>query len=183
MAVPCPHRNLVAEWNTRSAPCSNGRSHGGDVEHVQAGIAQRFSEQHLGSGPDRSAPGVVVARIDEGGLDTETFERVAQQILRAAVQGARGDNVRAGAGNRGQSQVHGSLAAGGGNAGHAAFERRDAFLQHRIGRVRNARIDMARAFHVEQRSGVVGVLEGERGGEIDRGGTGAGSRVWRCAGM
>ncbi len=25
MTVPCPPRNLVAEWTTMSAPCSNGR--------------------------------------------------------------------------------------------------------------------------------------------------------------
>ena len=67
MATPWPPRNLVAEWYSRSAPSSNGFIRYGvvnvastssgtlacvrdlgdrrDVEHVEAGIAERFAEQ------------------------------------------------------------------------------------------------------------------------------------------
>jgi hypothetical protein len=119
------------------------RGHARDVEHVQARIAQRFAEQHLGLGADRGAPGVEVARVDEGGLDAEALQGIGQQVVRAAVQGARGHDVRAGAGDGGQAQVHRGLAAGGGDAGHAALERGDAFFEHGVGRVRDARIDVA----------------------------------------
>jgi hypothetical protein len=50
------------------------RGHARDVEHVQARIAQRFGEQHLGVRADRGAPGVEVARVDEGGLDAEALQ-------------------------------------------------------------------------------------------------------------
>jgi hypothetical protein len=71
--VPWPQRNLVAEWKTRSAPCSKGcisqgvvkvrvhqqrhagvvrdGGHRGDVQHVQARVAQRLAEQQPGLGP------------------------------------------------------------------------------------------------------------------------------------
>ncbi len=159
------------------------RGHVRDVEHVEAGVAEGFGEQHLGIRPDRGAPGVEVARIDEGGLDAEALQRVGQQVVRAAVQRARRHDVRAGAGDGGQAEVHGGLAAGDGDAGHAAFQRGDAFFQHRVGRVRNARIDVAGALHVEQRGGVVGILENEGRGQVDRRGARAGGRVGRRAGV
>ena len=87
MTTPWPERNLVAEWKTRSAPCSNGRmrygvvnvestssgkpcvvrdvGHARNVEHVEPGIAERLAEQQPRLGPDRRAPRVDVARIDE----------------------------------------------------------------------------------------------------------------------
>ena len=68
-------------------------------------------------------------------------------------------------------------------AADAALERRDAFLQHRIGRVGDARIHVAGAFHVEQRRGVIGIAEDEGGGEVDRRRARAGVRVGRLSGV
>jgi hypothetical protein len=45
---------------------------------------------------DRSAPAVDVAGADERGRDAETRQRVVQQVVRAAVQRAGADDVRAG---------------------------------------------------------------------------------------
>ena len=50
----------------------------------------------------------------------------------------------------------------------AAFQRRDPLLEHGVGRVGDARVDVPAALHVEQRRGVVGVLEHVGRGEIDR---------------
>lgn len=85
--------------------------------------------------------------------------------------------MRAGAGDGGQAEMHRGLAAGRGDAGHAAFQRGDAFLQHRVGRVGDARVDVAGALHIEQRGRVVRVLERERRGEMDRRGARTGGRV------
>jgi hypothetical protein len=41
----------------------------------------------------------------------------------------------------------------------AIFQRREALLQHRRGRIGNAGVDMTGAFQVEQAGGVVGVVE------------------------
>ncbi len=43
----------------------------------------------------------------------------------------------------------------------AAFQRRDAFFQHRIGGVHDARIDVAEDLKIEQRRRMIGVLEHE----------------------
>ena len=65
----------------------------------------------------------------------------------------------------------------------AAFERGDALLQHRAGRVGDARIDVSRALHVEQRRGVVGVRQHERRRLVDRRRPRAGRGIGRSAGV
>ena len=44
-------------------------------------------------------------------------------------------------------------------APHPAFERGDAFLQHRVGGVRDPRIDVPGPLGVEERGGLVSVAE------------------------
>ncbi len=64
-----------------------------------------------------------------------------------------------------------------------AFQRRDALLQHVVGRVHDARIDVAEFLEAEQVSGVIGVVEDVGRRLIDRcragvrGGIGLGARV------
>ena len=65
----------------------------------------------------------------------------------------------------------------------AAFERRDALLQHGVGRVADAGIDVAEGLQPEQRGGVVDVVEHEGGGLVDRRRARAGGRVGLRAGM
>jgi hypothetical protein len=60
-----------------------------------------------------------------------------------------------------------------GDRADAALERGDALFEHGIGRIGDARIDVAGALHVEQRGGLVGILEDEAGGQVDRRGAGA----------
>ncbi|MCY1360848.1 hypothetical protein D3C81_1016680 [compost metagenome] len=155
----------------------------GDVEHVQPRVAQRLAEQQFGIGADRGAPGVDVARLDEGGLDAEAAQRVVQQVVRAAVQRRRGHHVRAGAHQRGHGEVQRGLARGGGDRAGAVLQRCDALFQHGHGRVGDARIDVARALHVEQRRRVLAVAEHEGGGQVDGGGARPGGGVGRGAGV
>ena len=63
------------------------------------------------------------------------------------------------------------------NRADAALKRRDAFLQHGIGRIRKARIHMPGALHVEKRRGVVRILKNEGRGLIDWRGPRARRRV------
>ena len=69
------------------------------------------------------------------------------------------------------------------SAGGAAFERGDALLQHRVGRIADARIDVAEGLQPEQRGGVVDVVEHEGGGLVDRRRARAGRRVGLRAGV
>ncbi|MNT28972.1 hypothetical protein D3C72_1646930 [compost metagenome] len=155
----------------------------GDIQHVQARVAQRLAEQQPGVGADRGAPGVDVARLDEGGLDAEAAQRVVQQVVRAAVQRRRGHHVRARAHQRGHRQVQRGLARGRGDGAGAVLQRGDALFQHGHGGVGNTGIDVPRALHVEQRRGVLAVAEHEGRGQVDGGGAGPGGGVWRGAGV
>ena len=65
----------------------------------------------------------------------------------------------------------------------AAFERGDALLQHRVGRVADARVDVAEGLQAEQRGGVIDVVEHEGGRLVDRRRARAGGRVGLRAGM
>ncbi len=69
------------------------RRHPRNVEHVEARIAERFAEQEPRGRTDGGAPRVEVAGIDEGRLDAEARQRVVEQVVRAAVERARRDDV------------------------------------------------------------------------------------------
>jgi hypothetical protein len=127
--------------------------------------------------PHGGAPAVDVAGLDEGGVDAEAAQRVVQQVLAAAVQRGAGHDVAARAHQRGNGQVQRGLAAGRGNGADAAFERGHALLQHGVGRVADAAVDMAGALQVEQRGRVVAGLEHERGAQVDGHGARAGGGV------
>ncbi len=138
------------------------------VQHVEPGIAERFAEQQAGVGADRAAPGLQVARIDEGGFDAEALEGVLQQIVRAAVQRAAGDDVGTRRSDGGHCQVQRGLAARRGDRTDAALQCGDALFEDRVGRVGDARVDVPRALHVEQRGSMVGISKYEGGGLVDR---------------
>jgi hypothetical protein len=69
----------------------------GNIQHVEPRIAERFAEQQAGVRAQRGAPAVQIAGFDESRFDAEAAQRVVQQIVRAAIQGARRDDVCAGA--------------------------------------------------------------------------------------
>ncbi len=122
-------------------------------------------------------------RFDEGRVDAEAPQRVVQQIVRAAVQRAGGDDMRAGAHQRGDGQMQRGLAAGRADRARAVFQRGDTFFEHGHGRIGDPRIDVTGAFHIEERRGVVRIAEGKRGGLVDRRGARAGGGVGGCAGV
>src|ERR1700722_20236693 len=64
-----------------------------------------------------------------------------------------------------------------------ALQAGDALLQHRDGRVAQARIDIAVALQVEERGGVVDILENIGGGLVDRGRARTGGGVGGGSGM
>ena len=105
------------------------------VEHVEPGVAERLAEQQPRFGTDRRTPRVDVARIDERRRDAEARQRVVEQIVRAAVQRARRDDVRACAQQGHDGKMQRRLAAGRRDRADAAFERGDALLEHRAGRI------------------------------------------------
>jgi len=122
-------------------------------------------------------------RRDEGGRDAETLQRVRQQVVRAAIERARGDDVAAGIHQRRDGEMQRRLAGGGGNGADAALERRHALFEDRYGRIGDARIDVSRALHVEERRGVLGIAKDVGSGLVDRHRAAAGRRIGRLAGV
>ena len=155
--------------------------HSGNVQHIQARVAHGFAKKKFGVGPHGRTPAVDVAGFDKGGVDAESAHCVVQQVLRAAIQRRGRHNVRARTHQRGHAQVQRGLTTGGADGADAAFKRCHTLLQHRVGWVADARVDVARALQVEQRGCVFTGLEHKGGGQVDRHGAGAGGRVGRCA--
>src|SRR5262249_1117470 len=104
-------------------------------------------------------------------VPTKIFKCVFELVEGAAVKLLRSDEFIA---RPHQAMHHDDLGVVAGRncqTRGAAFERSNTLLQHRVGRVADAGIDVAEGLQAEQRGGVVDVLEHEGGRLID----------WRCA--
>jgi hypothetical protein len=75
------------------------------------------------------------------------------------------------------------VSRGHGEPGGAALQGCDALLEHGLGRVHDARVDVAEGLEVEQRRGVVDVLEHIGRRLVDRRGAGAGGGIRVGAGV
>ena len=132
----------------------------------------------------------VVRIVDEGHLDADLGQRVVQEVVGAAVQGRRGDDVVAGVGQREDRQELGGLTGGDGEGtgqadggGHAALQRVEASLQHELRRVGDAGVDVAHLRQPEQVRRVLGAVERVAGRLVDRHGPGVGRLVGRLPGV
>ena len=149
-----------------------------DVEDVDLRVADRLGEEQLGVRSDGAAPLVgVVLVLDERGLDAELRERVLEEVVRAAVDRRRRDDVVARLRDVQHGERLGRLARGDEQGAGAALERREALLDDRLGRVLDARVDVAELGEREQVLRVLGVVEHVRRGLVDRRGPGVRHRV------
>ena len=155
----------------------------GDRENGQLRIGQRLGVIGAGAGVGGAAEILRIGRIDEAHLDALVLQRVGEQVPGAAVEIGRADDVVARAREVLDREGRGRLPRGQRQRGDAAFERRDALLQHVVGRIHDARVDVAELLQREQVRGVLGVAELIGGGLIDRHGDRAGGRVGAPAGV
>ena len=124
---PMTSEPLVAEWTTRSAPCSTGRHRAGvaKVLSTRSGTPWRCAMSAIADRSATSSPGLpmvstmskrvsgrkaasTAARsqgMDQGGLDPEAGKRVIQEVDRASVERRRGHDVTALAHERGDGKV------------------------------------------------------------------------------
>ena len=167
----------------RHARLFGHRGNGFEVGDDAAGIGDRLDEDRLGLGRERGAERVGVGRIGPPHLPAAFLEGMGELVDRPAIELARGDELVA---RREQSMEYERLrrvARGHGKSRRAAFERRHPLLQHRLGRVHDAGIDVAESLEIEQRRRVLDIVEHEGRGLIDRRGAGAGRRIGLGAGM
>ncbi len=148
-----------------------------EVGHVEAGVADRLGEPGAGAVVGCGGEPGGVGGLDEANLDAEAPERVQEDVPGAAVERGRRHDVVAGAGEVEQCEHLGGVAGATRDRRAAAFERRDALLEHVVGRVHDARVDVAEGAQAEQVGGVVGVLEVVGGRLVDRHGASAGGGI------
>ena len=116
-------------------------------------------------------------------VPAEALEGVVELVDRAAIELLRRDELVARREHRVHDQHLRGVAGGDRKACGAAFERGDAFLQHRVGRVADAGVDVAERLQPEQRGGVIDVLEHERRRLVDRRRARAGGGIGLRAGV
>ena len=129
--------------------------------------------------------GLQVAHLHEAGADTEPCQRHLEEVVGAAVEAARGDQLVAALEQREQGERGGGLATRDGERAHAALERGDALLEDVRGGVHDARVDVAELLQREEVRGVRSVPEAVAARLVDghraraRGGVGLVARVQR----
>ena len=161
----------------RNAERTADRRHFRDREGDQLRIGQRLGIIGAGARVGRLAEILRIGRIDEAHLDPLVLHRVGEQVPGAAVEVGRGDDVVARARQVLDRKGRGRLTAGERQRRHAALERSDALLEHVVGRVHDAGVDVAELLEREQIGGVLGALELIGGGLVDRHGDCASRRV------
>ncbi len=130
-----------------------------DGEGDELRIGQRFGIIGACLGVGGAAEIFRIGRIHKSHLDALVLERVGEQVPSAAVKVGRRNDVVASVGDVLQRERRRGLAARHRQRGDAAFERGDALLEHVVGRVHDAGVDVAEFPQPEQVRRVVGVLE------------------------
>ena len=154
-----------------------------DVGDAAGGIGDRFDEDRLGARRHRALEAFDLVGIGPGHVPAKALEGVGELVDRAAIELSRRDDLVAGHQQllqhhdlRGMTRRHRQRRG-------AALERGDALFQHRIGRIADPGVDVAERLQPEQRSGVVGIIEHEGRGLVDRRRPRAGGRIGLRTGM
>ncbi len=122
-----------------------------------------------------------VGGLDEAHLDAEAPEGVQEDVPGAAVERRRRHDVVAGPGEVEQCEHLGGVTGRDGDRRAAAFERRDALLEHVVGGIHDAGVDVAERAQAEEVGGVVGVLEVVGHRLVDRHSASAGGGIGSLA--
>ena len=86
---------MNVESTSSGSPCSCASAATRGMSSTSSpGLPSVSPKQEPRVRPDRRAPGVEIARIDERRLDAEARQRVIEQVVRPAVERARCDDVR-----------------------------------------------------------------------------------------
>ena len=145
-----------------------------DVEDVPSGISDGLGVEELGVLLEGALPGGEVVGVDEGELDRELPEVVLELVHRAAVEGARGDDVIAGLEESEESSRLRGDTAREGDSSDAAFEIRHSLFERRHRRVHDAGVGVPVLFEIEVGRGRFRVLEDVARRLEDGNGAGAG---------
>ena len=130
-------------------------------------VAHRFHEHGLGARPYRPSQRLGIVLGHGRALHAARGQHMGDEVVRAAIQLRGHDHMVARAGQRGQRHVDGGHARGQGQCGHAAFECRNALLQHGQRGVGRARVHIALLHQAKQIGPVLGAVEHEGRALVD----------------
>ena len=165
---PGQDRRRGVVHDQRDAEPPSDRRHLRDREDDQLRVRQRLGVIGAGAVVGRAGEILRIVRIDEADLDALVLERVGEQIPGAAIKVGRGDDIVADFGEVLQREGRSRLPARQRQRPDAALERGDPLLEHVVGRVHDAGVDVAELLQREQVRRVLGALKLVRGRLIDR---------------
>ena len=123
----------------------------GDVDEFERRIGRRFEERCFRVRPQGRAPGVEIGAVDESRGDAEAGQQVLDHVETRAEQGSRRDDMVTRLELAHERRRDGGHSARGRARGLGALEQRHPLLEHRHGRIGEARIDEARIVALEAR--------------------------------
>src|SRR5579875_130066 len=138
-----------------------------NIKRVQAWIAQRFSKDYSGPVTNSGAEVFGFAAIDEARSNTQFGQRIVEEVIRAAVQADRGDDLIASARNIENSIGLCCLAGGRGQRSDTAFQSRHAPLEGVLRGIHDARINIAKLLEGEKIRSMLRAIKHIRAGLID----------------
>ena len=146
-------------------------------EYRELGIGQRLAIIAARARVGRTQKVFRIGGIDEATFDPHRAQRVLEQVPGAAINIGRADEIVAGVADVLHREQRGRLPGSHRERRHAALERRHPLLQHGLGRIPDAGVDVAQLFQGEQIAGVFGRIELVRRRLIDRHRNRGGRRV------
>ena len=152
----------------RQALCVGGLGKGAHVHHINRRIADGFAIHQPCARIGHFGDLFGAVGVDKAHFYALARQVVGEEIIGAAIERFGSDDVVA----RFHQGLHGignrRHAAGGAQSGNAAFERGHTRFEHGCGGVHNAGVDVAGHIEIEQIGAVAGVVEGVRGGLVNR---------------
>ena len=131
----------------------------GQIDDVARRVADALAVDRLGLVVDKGGDGFGAVILGEAHLDPETRQHVGEQGVGAAIELGCGDNVVTGGGQRLNGVGDGGGTCRDHQRGNPSFQRGHPLLQHIVGGVHDAGVDVARHRQIEQIRPVLGALE------------------------
>ena len=139
-----------------------------DIADVARRIADAFAENRAGLVVDQLLDRLGLIDCGKADIDALARQEMREQRVGRAVELRNGNDIAAELGDIERGVVQRGLAGGDAQRFDAAFERRDAPLQHRVRRVADPAVTKALDFEIEQRRAMLGAVECVGDGLIDR---------------
>src|SRR5258705_6790116 len=138
-----------------------------DVQHIQFWIADCFRIDRSGLVIDRRAQAIVVGRVNKTHVDSESWQRVVEKIVRASVKGGGRKDLISGLCQSKNGKGICCLPRCETECRRATFKGSDALFKYIGRRIHDARVDVAKLLQREETSGMVRIIEDIRSCLID----------------